>query len=154
LYRKPNQPVIAREMTDIRTRNMHNVIHFDEVNDLIRALRDGEFVWYAPDQGKGMKYSEILPFFGEPAVTNSATVRIARMGKAAIVPFIGYRLPDGTYELKIFPELDHLPTKDPTADALEINHLMEDLIRMAPEQYFWLHKRFKRRGPEYPDAYA
>ncbi|MEX0332492.1 MAG: lysophospholipid acyltransferase family protein [Puniceicoccaceae bacterium] len=153
LYRKPNQPVIAREMTRIRETKMRHVIHFDEMNDLIRVLRDGEFVWYAPDQGKKMKYSDIIPFFGEPAVTNTATGRIARMGKAAIVPFIAYRCPDGTYQLEIYPELKHLPTKDAKADALEINHIIEDLVRKAPDQYFWLHKRFKRRGPEYPDVY-
>ena len=153
LYRKPNQPVIAQEMTRIRESRMRRVIHFDEMNDLIRALREGEFVWYAPDQGKKMKYSEIIPFFGEPAVTNTATGRIARMGKAAILPFVAYRSPDGTYRMEVYPELEHLPTKDNNADALEINHIIEDLIRKAPEQYFWLHKRFKRRGPEYPDAY-
>ncbi|MEX0325380.1 MAG: lysophospholipid acyltransferase family protein [Puniceicoccaceae bacterium] len=153
LYRKPNQPVIAREMTRIRETKMRHVIHFDEMNDLIRALRDGEFVWYAPDQGKKMKYSDIIPFFGEPAVTNTATGRIARMGKAAILPFVGYRCPDGHYQLDIYPELTHLPTKDAKADALEINHLIEELVRKAPDQYFWLHKRFKRRGPGYPDVY-
>jgi len=153
LYRRPNQPVIAKEMTAIREGNMRQVIHFDKMNDLIRALRSGEFIWYAPDQGKSMKYSEILPFFGVPAVTNAATGRIAKMGKAAILPFIGYRGKDGTYHVEIHPELKHLPTDDPTADAIEINHLIEDLISKAPDQYFWLHKRFKRRGPGYEDVY-
>jgi KDO2-lipid IV(A) lauroyltransferase len=154
LYRSPNQPVIAKEMTRIRSTKMKQVIHFDQMNDLIRVLRGGEFVWYAPDQGKKMKYSEVLPFFGVPAVTNTATGRIARMGKAAILPFVGYRKPDGSYQLDILPEMTHLPTKDPAADAIEINHLIEDLVRKAPDQYFWLHKRFKRRGPGYEDVYA
>lgn len=154
LYRKPDQPVIAREMTRIRKTKMQSVIHMDEVNDLIRALRDGEFVWYAPDQGKKMKYSEVLPFFGVPAVTNTATGRIARMGKAAILPFIGYRTPAGRYRVEILPELTDIPTRDADADAVKINKLIEGLIANAPEQYFWLHKRFKRRGPGYEDVYA
>ena len=154
LYRKPNQPFIAKEMTSIRAGNMRKVIHFDEVKDLIRALKAGHLVWYAPDQGKRMKYSEILPFFDVPAVTNTATGRIAKIGNAAIIPFFGYRQTDGTYHLEIFPELEHLPSGDPNADAIEINHLIEGLIRRAPDQYFWLHKRFKRRGPGFEDVYA
>ena len=154
LYRKPDQPIIAREMARNRTNEMMSVIHMDEMKDMIRALRNGEMIWYTPDQGKRIKYSEVLPFFGVPAVTNTATGRIARLGRAALVPFVGYRLPNGTYRVEILPELKHLPTKDPEADAIEINKLMETLIARAPEQYFWLHKRFKRRGPGYEDVYA
>ena len=153
LYRKPNQPVIAEAMTRARESRMREVIHFDQMNDLIRALRAGEFIWYAPDQGKRIKYSEILPFFGIPAITNTATGRIARMGKAAILPFIGYRREDGSYQVDILPELTDIPTGDPEADAIRINHLIEDFIRKAPDQYFWLHRRFKARGPQYEDVY-
>ena len=154
LYRKPDQPIIAREMTRIRESKMKHIIHMDEVNDLIRALREGEAVWYAPDQGKKMKYSEVLPFFGVPAVTNTATSRIAKMGRAAIVPFIGYRTEEGRYHVEILPELTDVPTKDAAADAIKINKMIENFIAKAPEQYFWLHKRFKRRGPGYEDVYA
>lgn len=154
LYRKPNQPVIAAEMTRQRERRMREVIHFDQMPELIRALRAGEMIWYAPDQGKRIKYSALVPFFGEPAVTNTATGRIARMGRAAIVPFFGYRLPDGRYRIEILPELTDLPTDDEEADALAINQLIEQYIRKAPDQYFWLHKRFKRRGEGLPDVYA
>lgn len=154
LYRKPNQPVIAREMTESRHRLMRQVIHQDEMQDLIRALRSGEMIWYAPDQGKRIKFSEVLPFFGVPAVTNAATGRIAKMGKAAIIPFMGRRLPDGTYRVDIYPEMKDIPSGDPTEDAIKVNHVLEDFIRKAPEQYFWLHKRFKNRGEGYEDVYA
>jgi KDO2-lipid IV(A) lauroyltransferase len=153
LYRKPNQPVIADAMTRARESHMREVIHFDRMNDLIRALRAGEFIWYAPDQGKRIKYSEILPFFGVPAITNTATGRIASMGKAAILPFVGYRKDDGSYQVDILPEITDIPTRDPEADAVRINHLIEDFVRKAPDQYFWLHRRFKARGPEYEDVY-
>jgi KDO2-lipid IV(A) lauroyltransferase len=153
LYRKPNQPRIAREMTRMRQSEMEKVIHFDEMQVLIRALRTGHLIWYAPDQGKRLKYSDLIPFFGEPAVTNTATGRIARMGRAAVVPFYGYRDKQGHYQVEIFPPLDAFPSNDEKADALRINHLIEDFVRKAPEQYFWLHKRFKRRGPDLPDVY-
>lgn len=153
LYRKPNQARIAAEMTAVREGAMHRTIHREKMNELVRALRDGEFVWYAPDQGQRIKYSALLPFFGVPAVTNTATGRIARMGKAAILPFVGLRQPDGRYRVEIFPEQSGLPSDDAEADALRVNGIIESFIRKAPEQYFWLHKKFKGRGPDFPDLY-
>lgn len=153
MYREPNQAILAKEMTRIRLDRMGRVIHMDEVNELIRALRSREIVWYAPDQGKKIKYSAVLPFFGVPAVTNTATGRLTRMGKAAVLPFFGYRKPDGTYHAEVFPELKDFPSDDPEADAIRINQVVEEMIRTAPDQYFWLHKRFKRRGEGYPDVY-
>lgn len=154
LYRKPDQPVIAKAMTEARQSRMNRAIHWNETNDLIRALREGEFIWYAPDQGKRMKYSAILPFFGVPAVTNTATGRLARLGKAAIIPFFGYRDGNGHYHVEVLPELEDIPSKDPEADAVQINQLLESFIKRAPDQYFWLHKRFKKRGEGYEDVYA
>ncbi|MFO7726055.1 MAG: hypothetical protein R6V45_10955 [Oceanipulchritudo sp.] len=154
LYRKPDQPWIARVMTECRSRLMRQAIHFDQMKDLIRALLQGEFVWYAPDQGRRIKYSALIPFFGVPAVTNTATGRLARMGKAAVLPFLGYRLPDGSYCVEILPEMARIPSGDSEADALEVNRLIEDFVRKAPEQYFWLHRRFKRRGEGFEDVYA
>lgn len=154
LYRKPNQPRIAKAMTESRERHMEQVIHFDRINDMVRALRAGAFIWYAPDQGKRLKYSALLPFFGVPAITNTATGRLARMGRAAIVPFFGYRDRNGRYQVEIFPEMKGIPSGDPEADAVAINRLIEGFVRKAPEQYFWLHRRFKRRGPDLPDVYA
>lgn len=153
LYRRPNQPRIAREMTELRRRHMRRVIHQDQMNELIKALREGELVWFAPDQGQRIKYSELLPFFGVPAVTNTATVRIARMGRATILPFAGYRLPNGHYRVQIEPARDDLVAMEPAAAALEINRIFERFIRLAPEQYFWLHRRFKGRGADLPDVY-
>lgn len=154
LYRKPNQPYIAKVMTAVREDRMREVIHFNDIKRMLRALRAGEFIWYAPDQGRRVKESALLPFFGEPAVTNTATGRIARMGKAAVLPFFVYRLPDGRYEAEVLPELAGIPSDDPEADARAITALIEEAIRRVPEQYFWLHKRFKRRGPGLPDVYA
>jgi KDO2-lipid IV(A) lauroyltransferase len=153
LYRRPNQPRIAAEMMRARAGAMHRTIHREKMNELIRALREGEFVWYAPDQGLSSKYSELLPFFGVPAITNTATGRIANMGKAAILPFFGYRAADGRYHVEILPEQDNLPSDDPLADALHVNQIIERFIQRAPDQYFWLHRRFKGRGPDLPDVY-
>jgi len=154
LYRDPNNPVVASVMRGIREMRTTVAVHFDDLRGLLRALKQNVPIWYAPDQGKRTKMSEILPFFGVPAVTNTATSRIAQMSGAAVVPYFGRRLPDGTYELEILPALDNFPSGDHTADAVRVNEIIEGFVRRAPEQYFWVHRRFKRRGPDLPDVYA
>lgn len=153
LYRDPNNPVAALPMRRHRERAASVAVHFDDLKGLIRALRAGHAIWYAPDQGKRTPGSEILPFFGVPAITNTATAKIARMTGAAVVPYFARREPDGSYTLVIHPALENYPSDDLSADAVRINRLIEDNIRLAPEQYFWVHKRFKARGEGYPELY-
>ena len=154
LYRDPNHPVVAHHMRRQRERRMSIAVHFDDLKGLIRALRAGHSIWYAPDQGKRTKQSEILPFFGIPAITNTATGKLAEMTGAPVIPYFGRREADGSYTLTILPPLADFPTPDAAADAVRINRLIEEHVRLAPDQYFWVHKRFKARGPDYPDVYA
>ena len=153
LYRDPDNPVIAHVMRRQRERHASIAVHFNDLKGLIRALRAGHAIWYAPDQGQRTLSSEILPFFGVPAVTNTATAKIAAMTGAAVVPYFAKRETDHTYTLTILPMLEDFPTDDVAVDAIRVNRLIEENIRRAPEQYFWVHKRFKRRGPDYPDLY-
>lgn len=154
LYRDPNNPVIAHLMRRNREERLSTAVHFDDLRGLVRALRAGHSIWYAPDQGKRTKLSEILPFFGVPAITNTATGKIAEMTGAPVVPYFARREEDGSYTLDILPALTNFPTGDAAADAVRINQLIEHYVRAAPEQYFWVHKRFKARGEGYPDVYA
>jgi KDO2-lipid IV(A) lauroyltransferase len=154
LYREPNNPVVARFMRERREFGMAIAVHFDDLKGLIRALRAGHAIWYAPDQGKRTRLSEILPFFGVPAVTNIATSKLAEMTGAPIVPYFARRETDGSYTLTFHPPLENFPTADAAADAIRINRLIEEQVRLAPEQYFWVHRRFKARGPGYPEVYA
>jgi KDO2-lipid IV(A) lauroyltransferase len=153
LYRDPNNPVIAHLMRRNREQGMSIAVHFDDLRGLVRALRAGHTIWYAPDQGKRTKSSEILPFFGIPAITNTATSKITEMTGAPVVPYFARRDPDDSYTLTILPPLENFPTTDAAADAVRINQLIEKYVREAPEQYFWVHKRFKARGPGYPEVY-
>ncbi len=153
LYRDPNNPAIAAIMRGNREKHLKTAIHFDDLRGLLRVLKQGGLVWYAPDQGKKTKMSEILPFFGEPAITNVATSRIAQMSGCRVIPYFAHRLPDGSYELHVFPPWENFPSGDHTADALRVNHFIEEQVKRAPEQYFWVHKRYKRRGEGYPDVY-
>ncbi|MSU47015.1 MAG: lipid A biosynthesis acyltransferase [Lacunisphaera sp.] len=152
LYRDPNNPVVALAMRRHRERVTSIAVHWDDLRGLLRALRAGHAIWYAPDQAKRTACSEILPFFGVPAITNTATGKLGEMA-GAVIPYFARREPDSSYTLTIHPALENFPTADATADAVRVNHLIEAAIRLAPEQYFWAHKRFKARGPGYPEVY-
>jgi KDO2-lipid IV(A) lauroyltransferase len=121
---------------------------------MIRTLREGKVVWYASDQSYRRKGSALVPFFGEPAMTSLALSDIARLGRARVLPCFPLRLANGSgYLVDIQPALENFPGDDPRADALRIHHLLEERIRLAPEQYYWVHRRFKNRGEGYPDPY-
>ena len=153
LFRDPNNPVLAAQMRVQRERHVSIAIHFDDLKGLIRALRSGHAIWYAPDQGKRTKSSEILPFFGIPAITNTATGKLAALTHSPVIPYFARRDPDGTYTLTVLPPLENFPSASADADAIRINELIEQHVRQAPEQYLWVHKRFKARGPGYPEVY-
>jgi KDO2-lipid IV(A) lauroyltransferase len=153
LYRDPNNPVVAAQMRVQRERHVSIAVHFDNLKGLIRALRAGHAIWYAPDQGKRTLQTAILPFFGVPAITNTATGKLAAMTGSPVVPYFGRREPDHSYTLTVLPPLENFPSEDSAADSIRINQLIEQYVRAAPEQYLWVHKRFKARGEGYPEVY-
>lgn len=118
----------------------------NDIRTTVRVLRQGHTVWYAPDQNYG-RQSVFVPFFGVPALTITATSRLVRMSDALVLPYFPQRLADGRYRVTIQPPLADFPGSDPATDAARINALLEDWIRQAPEQYFWVHRRFKNRPP-------
>jgi len=152
MYRPHENPVIEKLFASNRNRHCLQAIQRNDVKGLLRALKQNQAVWYAPDQGKGGRNSVIAPFFGEPASTHTGTHRIARVSGAPVVPFFGFREPDGTYRLVIEPPLENFPTDDVLADTTQINRVIEAAVRKAPDQYFWAHRRFKKRKGM-PDPY-
>jgi KDO2-lipid IV(A) lauroyltransferase len=95
----------------------------------------------------------VLPFFGQPAITNTSTHRLAKMSGAAVFTFFPRREKDGTYVLTIGPELADFPSAEAEADTLRLTALLEDAIRAAPEQYLWVHRRFKGFNGQPPSPY-
>jgi KDO2-lipid IV(A) lauroyltransferase len=129
-------------------------LRHEDLRGLLRAFRQGHAVWYAPDQNHGLRNSLFVPFFGVPTCTITATSRLAALSGAAVVPYFPRRLAGNAgYEITILPALDHFPTGDPAADARRINELLEQQIRPMPEQYLWVHRRFKTRPPGSPGVY-
>jgi KDO2-lipid IV(A) lauroyltransferase len=118
----------------------------EELRALVRALREGRMVWYGPDQTLDRREGVFVPFFGVPVLMVTATSRLARLGRARVVPYFPQRI--GTrYRVTVLPALDNFPSGDDAADAARVIRAIEDGVRLAPEQYFWVHRRFKVRPP-------
>jgi KDO2-lipid IV(A) lauroyltransferase len=155
MYRPTRNLVLERFLASNRSKHAKRAIPRDDIRTLVAALKANECVWYAPDQAYRKKGAEMVPFFGIPAATNTATSRLARMTGAAVLPYFVERLPDGTgYRATIMPELDNFPSDDPAKDAQRFNELIEAHVRKVPDQYLWIHRRFKGITADYPNYYA
>jgi KDO2-lipid IV(A) lauroyltransferase len=154
MYKYQRNPVMNRVMNRGRGRYYDILISKDDVRGMLRALRDNAVFWYASDQSYGGKGSVLLPFFGEPAMTNTAIGRIAKVSGAAVLPYYCRRLANNRYVMTIGAPLDGVPSGDEVADTRALTRLLEDYIRLCPEQYWWIHQRFKGRPAPLPDLYA
>lgn len=155
IYRPQRNPVVEYCMRSARDRNTLGAIPRSEIRTILRALRNGHSVWYAADQDLGRKYSVFAPFFGVETATVSAITRLAKISKAPVVPFFFRSTPDQNgYIAEYFPALENFPGPDEVSDAVTVNRIIEDAVRQHPEQYFWVHRRFKTRpDPKDPNPY-
>lgn len=150
MFRPHKNAVIAWAMEHFRNEMAEKAIPRDDVRQMVKTLKNGGTVWYAADQSKRFKYTTIANFMGEPCVTNTATSRFAKLGKAQVVPFF-MRRENGRYHLDILPPLENFPSGDESADAQRMNDLIATAVEKTPAQYFWTHKRFKgQRGKPSP----
>ncbi|MBK7251855.1 MAG: hypothetical protein IPI06_13585 [Gammaproteobacteria bacterium] len=155
MYRPSSNALLAEFLRRNRSRRLRRAIPRDDIRTLVGALKGNECVWYAPDQSYRKKGAQMARLFGIPAATNVATSRLARMTGAAVLPYFVERLP-GTrsYRAVIHPALEDFPGDSPVADAERINRGIEDCARRVPDQYLWVHRRFKSIEPGAADPYA
>jgi len=126
----------------------------DSARVVLRWLRDRKPVMLGADMDYGLRNSTFVPFFGVPACTLTAVGRFAKVGHAQVVPFIGEVLPNYKgYRLKVFEPWQDYPSGDDDIDARRMNAFLEQQIPRMPEQYYWVHKRFKTRPPGVPSVY-
>ena len=154
VYRRHRNEFLTEILRTGRERSARSTIEKNDIKSMVRSLRDGRPVWYAPDQSYNLKQSAVLPFFGVPSMTNTATSTLARLGKARVLPYFPQRLPDGRYELAILPPLAGFPSDDAEADTRRYVEILEERIRQCPEQYYWVHRKYKNLPPGMPDYYA
>ena len=143
MFRHLKNPLFNAVMMRSRIYHSEGIVMRDDVRAMLRALRKNKVVWYAPDQDFGPRNSIFAKFFGVTAATIPATARMVKMTGAEVVPFVPKRNSDGSYHIQIFPAWKAYPSGDDIVDAQRINDWIESQIRQMPEQYFWLHRRFK-----------
>ena len=154
VYRKNRSDFITELQRSGRERTVDETIEKRDIKRMVRRLREGRIVWYAPDQSYNRKGAEVVDFFGVPSMHTTATSTLSRLGKAAVVPFMTRRKQDGTYEMTLLPAFEDFPTDDPVADTRRYVDALEEHVRTCPEQYFWVHRKFKDLPEGYPDYYA
>ncbi|MBN1377698.1 MAG: LpxL/LpxP family Kdo(2)-lipid IV(A) lauroyl/palmitoleoyl acyltransferase [Gammaproteobacteria bacterium] len=129
-----------------RSRIYEDVIPRKQSRRLLKNLKNGITTWYAPDQSFGSERTLFAPFFGVQAATLTATSRLVKFSNAIVIAFFPYRLPDNKgYRLVLKPPLENFPSDSVVEDAVRVNQIIEEAVRVAPEQYLWLHRRFHHR---------
>ncbi|ATZ94987.1 Kdo(2)-lipid IV(A) acyltransferase [Dickeya fangzhongdai] len=155
VYRPNDNKLIDWLQTRGRMRSNKSMLDRKDLKGMIRALKQGEIIWYAPDHDYGPRSSVFVPLFAvEKTATTVGSYMLARAAKPAIVPFVPRRLPDARgYELIIQPAQLDIPQESEEATAAWMNKLVEENILLAPDQYMWLHRRFKTRPVGEPSLY-
>jgi KDO2-lipid IV(A) lauroyltransferase len=149
MYRRYRDPVMEWAVKRGRLRYAAAMFTNEDIRPAMRHLKQGGFLWYAPDQDMRGKDTVFAPFFRVPAATITATHQFARLSGCAVVPFF-HRRDGDRYVLRVAPPLEDFPSSDATVDSARVNAAIEAMVREAPSQYLWIHRRFKRR----PDGEA
>ncbi len=153
VYRPNNNPAIDALIDQGREKHLAGLIHREDTRAMVRALRAGDILWTAPDQNYHGQTSAFIPFFGLPAATNTAMPILARMGRAAILPYHVRRF-GNRYELEIEPPIAGIPSGNEVADTQLLVERLEAEIRRHPAMYLWGHRRFKTLPQGIPSPYG
>lgn len=151
IYSKQKNALLTRLLTHGRQRfgDQRLVSRQEGVRAAIRSmLRENRAFFYLPDQDYGPRDALFVPFFGVPTATIPGLSRIARLGGAKVVPCVTRMLPGGGgYVVHVEPPWEDFPSADLYADTKRMNEYIERQVLAMPEQYLWMHKRFKTRPP-------
>lgn len=148
VYKRQKNPLINELLQTYRQQEQLTLINSRNLRAILQALSANQIVWYAYDQDFGAKRCVFAPFFGIQTATLKTPMRLAQLSQATVLFATHYRDPKGYYHITIHPPLANFPSDDFVADATQLNQFFEKVIREYPEQYFWLHRRFKTRPPE------
>jgi len=150
MYSRQKNPLFDALLLHSRTRFGSSLLvsRQEGVKPIVRAIRQGRPFYYLPDMDFGARDAVFVPFFGVPAATITGLSRLAKIAGAAVVPCVTRQLPGGAgYVLRFYPAWEGFPGEDVESDTRRMNAFIEERVREMPEQYFWLHKRFKTRPP-------
>jgi Kdo2-lipid IVA lauroyltransferase/acyltransferase len=156
VYSRQKDPAFDAVLYHGRTRFVMPELYSRQegVRSVIKAIRRGIPFYYLPDMDFGSKDSVFVPFFGVPTATITGLSRIARLSGAVVVPAVTRQLPGAAgYVLQYYPAWQDFPSDDLVADTRRMNAFIEERVLEMPEQYYWLHKRFKTRPEGEPRFY-
>ncbi len=155
LYAPQSNPVMDAWMARGRQRfgQPQVVAKFQGLKPLGVAIREGSPLYLLPDMDHGLRDAVWAPFFGVPAATLTSLPRLAKLGRAQVLAVTTRMTPSG-YEVQVHPVWPDYPGADLQADVERMNRELEALVQAMPEQYYWVHKRFKNRPPGMPPVYG
>jgi len=144
IYRPQNNKLFDQAMVKGYKKHGAVMIKSTDTRSIIKALKNSLPIWYAPDQDLGEKNSVFAPFFGIQTATASATARLSKNNNTRVIPYSFVRTKKG-YEMSFEESLPNFPSNNPVIDATTTNMILEEQIKKVPEQYLWIHRRFKTR---------
>ena len=144
MYRLGSNEIINQFFRQARLRSVEGLVTKFEVKSLIKALKEKKIIWYASDQNFTGKNAIELDFFNQKAMTNTAITRFIEITGCSVLPFFPTRLANHQgYSLNIYPEINYAENQDPESFLKEFYRVLEEHIKKNPEQYYWIHRRFK-----------
>lgn len=152
IYRPQNNKLFDRIMVRGYKKNGAVMIKSTDTRSIIKAINNSLPIWYAPDQDLGKNNSVFAPFFGIQTATASATARLAKNNNTRVIPYSFIRTKKG-YTMSFEKPIANYPSNDPIQDATIVNQILEKQIVKSPEQYLWIHRRFKTRPNDEKNFY-
>ena len=154
MYSEQKNKVFDRALRRARQRfnNATLITRQQGLRPVLKALKEKRIFYYLPDMDFGAKDAVFVDFFGVKTATVTAMSRLAKITGAKVIPLVTRQTADG-YEARFYPAWDDFPTDNPEADARRLNAFIEERVVEMPDQYFWVHKRFKTRPPGEPSPY-
>jgi KDO2-lipid IV(A) lauroyltransferase len=154
IYTRQSNPVVDAWVLQGRHRfgGARPMSRAEGVREIVSAVRSGDIMYLLPDMNFGAEESMFVPFYGVPAATVPSLSRFARLGRAKVVPVVTRMTPEG-YEVHVLPAWDEFPSDDVHMDTTLMNLRLQEYIDQMPDQYYWVHKRFKTRPPGAPKVY-
>ena len=145
MYRPHDQGAMEWAVKRGRLRYAAAMFTREVLRPALKHLKQGGLLWFAPDQDTRRGESVYVPFFNRPAYSLTSTHQLARLSGASVIAFAHERRADGGYTLRLSPAFEDFPSKDATADTARVMAAIESMVRKAPSQYLWIHRRFKRQ---------
>ena len=152
IYRPQNNKLFDKIMVKGYKKNGAVMIKSTDTRSIIKAINNSLPIWYAPDQDLGKNNSVFAPFFGIQTATASATARLAKNNNTRVIPYSFIRTKKG-YSMSFEKPIANYPSNDPVQDATVVNQILEKQIGKTPEQYLWIHRRFKTRPNDEKNFY-